>query len=127
MKILLDTCDFLWLVSNDPALPEKTRSAVKDLENGVYLSVVSFWEVLVKNARGKLPLPEAPALFVPRQRELHGISSLALTEADVKRLASLPSIHRDPFDRMLICQALNNGMHLASADKLIRQYPVPIL
>ena len=127
MKVLLDTCEFLWLVSGDPRLPAATAAAVRDPANEVYLSAVSFWEISVKHALGKLPLPQPPDRYVPFQREQHRIAPLALDEAAVARLSSLPQLHRDPFDRMLVCQALAHGLTLATSDPTVRQYPVPLL
>ena len=127
MKILLDTCDFLWLIAGDSSLPQKTTQAVRDPQNEVFLSAASLWEILIKNERGKLPMPEPPSKFIPEQRALHGIESLAIEESSVKLLATLPPIHRDPFDRIIICQAIDKGMRLASSDPVIAQYPITLL
>ncbi len=77
-------------------------------------------EAIVKYQLGKLPLPETPEIYLPKQRNLHQISSLALDESSVSQLAILPLLHRDPFDRMLICQALQNGLTIATIDAKIR-------
>jgi len=127
MKILLDTCEFLWLVSGDAKLSVSVSAAIRNPNNQVFLSAISFWEISVKYNLGKLPLPQPPALFIPRQREQHLITSLSLDEAAVVHLAGLPALHRDPFDRMLVCQALTHDLMLASSDPLIRQYPVRVL
>ena len=91
------------------------------------MSVVSFWEISIKFNLGKLSLPQPPAQFIPRQRERHLLAPLPLNESAVAQLGGLPALHRDPFDRMLICQALAHGLTLASSDPLIRQYPVILL
>jgi len=127
MRILLETCEFLWLVTGDAKLPASIAAAVRDPVNDVYLSAVSFWEISVKHAIGKLPLPQPPDQYVPVQREQHRIASLPFDEAAVARLGSLPALHRDPFNRMLVCQALAQGLTLASSDPLVRQYPVNFL
>src|SRR4051812_23695573 len=127
MIILLDTCEFLWMITADPRLPVAVATAVQSPENTVYLSVVSFWEISVKYSIGKLSLPESPATYVPRLRQQHGIDAIALDELAVSRIICLPPHHKDPFDRMLICQAQAHGMRLASSDPLIRQYPVDLL
>ena len=127
MKILLDTCEFLWLVTGDVRLSASVAAAVRDPQNQVFLSAVSLWEISVKHNLGKLALPATPAEFIPAQREKHLIASLALDEAAVAQLSKLAPLHRDPFDRMLICQALAHGLTLASSDSLVRQYPVPLL
>jgi len=127
VKILLDTCEFLYLISGDPKLSSRALSAILDPQNSVFLSAVSFWEISVKHGLGKLVLPEPPSEFVTKQRKLHRIESLSLDELSVAQLPGLPAVHRDPFDRMLICQALAHGLTLASSDPLIHQYPVTIL
>jgi PIN domain nuclease of toxin-antitoxin system len=127
VKILLDACEFLYLISGDPKLSSRALSAILDPQNSVFLSAVSFWEISVKHGLGKLVIPEPPSEFVTKQRKLHRIESLSLDELSVAQLPGLPAIHRDPFDRMLICQALAHGLTLASSDPLIHQYPVTIL
>jgi PIN domain nuclease of toxin-antitoxin system len=109
MRVLLDTCEFLWYVSGDASLSLKTKQEIQNPNNDVFLSVVSLWEIVVKHNLGKLPLPQKPEIYVPAQRELHRVQALSLEESSVKRLSSLPEIHRDPFDRMLVCQALEHG------------------
>jgi PIN domain nuclease of toxin-antitoxin system len=124
MRILLDTHIFLWFISGDTQLSADVRDAIRDPDNEVYLSAISVWEILVKYQLGKLPLPEYPEIYIPRQRDLHQILSLALDESSVAQLAKLPPLHRDPFDRMLICQALQNGLTIATVDAAVRAYPV---
>lgn len=127
MKVLLDTCEFLWLITGDTRLSAKVATVVSDPQNEVFLSVVSFWEISLKYSLGKLPLPEAPVEYVTLQREKHLISALTLDEASVAHLSKLPMLHRDPFDRMLICQAKEHGLVIATADETIRQYSVDLL
>lgn len=127
MKLLLDTHVFLWYISGDSKLPASTRDAIRDRGNAAYLSVVSVWEAIVKHRLGKLPLPEPAEQYQPAQRERHEISSLQLDEPSVAQLRSLPSLHRDPFDRMLVCQALQHGLVIATADDAVRAYPVAVL
>jgi PIN domain nuclease of toxin-antitoxin system len=127
MKILLDTCTFLWIISDDPALSQNGRALFTDPEQEIYLSSVSVWEIVIKNALGKLPLPMPPMEFVPKFRSMHGILELPLYEEAVLNLTRLPGTHKDPFDRMLICQAIAHSMALLSPDPLITQYPVKTL
>src|SRR5438105_6180196 len=127
MKILLDTHVFLWYISADPQLPAVFRDAIREPANEVYLSAASVWEAVIKYALGKLPLPEAPAEYLPRQREAHQIASLPIEEAALAHLASLPPLHRDPFDRILIAQALQHGLTVVTVDGEVRAYPVPLL
>jgi PIN domain nuclease of toxin-antitoxin system len=124
MKILLDTHIFLWFISGDSRLSTDVRDAIRDPDNEIYLSVVSVWESIVKYQLGKLPLPESPETYLPKQRNLHQIASLALDETSVAQLAKLPPLHRDPFDRMLICQAVQNGLIIATVDAAVRAYSV---
>lgn len=127
MRVLLDTHIFLWYISGDPKLPTSTRDAIRDHDNEVYLSVVSIRETMVKHHLGKVPLPEPAERHLPAQRERHEISSLPLDEPSVARLGSLPPLHRDPFDRMLVCQALQHGLVIATTDDAVRGYPVTVL
>lgn len=127
MKLLLDTHVFLLYINADPQLPVPFLGAIRDPSNEVYLSVASVWEAVVKHALGKLPLPEAPAGYFPRQREAHRIATLPIEEAAFAHLASLPPLHRDPFDRILIAQALQHGLTLVTVDDAVRAYPVPLL
>ncbi len=124
MKILLDTHIFLWFINGDSRLSTDVRDAIRDPDNEIYLSVVSVWESIVKYQLGKLPLPESPERYLPKQRNLHQIASLALDETSVAQLARLPPLHRDPFDRMLICQAVQNGLIIATVDPAVRAYSV---
>jgi len=79
---------------------------------------------MIKHQLGKLPLPEQPGQYLPEQRRRHAISSLPVDEASVARLAGLPPLHRDPFDRLLVCQALEHGLTLITVDDAVRAYPV---
>ena len=127
MRILLDTHIFLWFISGDTRLSNELRDAIRDPANEVYLSAVSVWEAVVKYQLGKLPLPEHPGTYLPKKRDLHQIVSLALDENSVVQLANLPPLHRDPFDRMLICQALQNNLTIATVDTAIRAYSVKLI
>jgi len=127
MRILLDTHIFLWFVTNNSRLEGEIKEIISDSENEIYLSVISIWESMIKYQLGKLPLFESPEIYLPQQRELHQIVSLQISESDVAQLAKLPPIHRDPFDRMLISQALQNDLTVATVDTLIRSYPVSVI
>jgi PIN domain nuclease of toxin-antitoxin system len=127
MKIQLDTHIFLWFISSDTKLSTDVRDAIRDPDNEVYLSSVSVWEAIVKCQIGKLPLPEPPETYLPKQRNLHQIAGLTLDESSVIQLAKLPPLHRDPFDRMLICQALQNSLTIATVDTAIRAYSVSVM
>jgi PIN domain nuclease of toxin-antitoxin system len=126
MKLLLDTCTFLWLISDAPALSSEARELFSSPENEAYLSTVSTWEIAIKHSLGRLPLPESPQRFIPVQREQHGIESLSLDEESTLQLLRLPLLHNDPFDRMLVCQAIVQGLTILTPDNLISQYPVRV-
>ncbi|MBD2609833.1 type II toxin-antitoxin system VapC family toxin [Nostoc punctiforme FACHB-252] len=127
MKILLDTHIFLWFISGDNQLSTDVRDAICNLDNKIYLSVVSIWECIVKYQLGKLPLPESPEIYLPKQRDRHQITNLNLDEGSVTQLTSLPLLHNDPFDRMLICQALHHNLTIATVDGQIRAYSVSLI
>lgn len=124
MKILLDTCAFLWLTTDASELSQKAKILFQDTGNTVYLSSVSVWEIIVKHQLGKLPLPGIPEDFVKQQCEKHFVEYLALDEKAVFQLSRLTNYHRDPFDRMLICQAIAYDLTILTPDKLIIQYPI---
>ena len=124
MKCLLDTCTFLWIIAGAKELSPAAKEIFANPANEVLLSVVSVWELSVKHALGKLPLPSAIERFVVEQRERHEIAPLPLDERAVLHLHKLPALHRDPFDRMLICQAIEHDCVLLTPDPLIAQYPV---
>jgi PIN domain nuclease of toxin-antitoxin system len=106
MKLLLDTHIFLCYITGDAKLPAHIRDSIRDRSNDAYLSVVSIWESIVKNQLGKVPLPQPAEVYLPTQRDYHKIASLPLDEASVMKLRTLPHLHRDPFDPMLLCHAL---------------------
>jgi PIN domain nuclease of toxin-antitoxin system len=103
------------------------RSHLLDPANEVYLSAVSAWEIEVKHALGKLTLPEPPERYIPAQRQARGIDALPLDEESALHVARLPPLHRDPFDRLLVCQALIGGLTLVTPDAEIARYPVRTL
>jgi PIN domain nuclease of toxin-antitoxin system len=127
MRLLLDTHIFLWYITSDGRLPGFARENIRDTSNEVYLSPVSLWEALVKHGLRKLPLPEQPETYLQLQREHHQIASLPLDEDSVLQLSQLPNIHRDPFDRMLVCQAIQHSLILVTVDAVFQRYPVKIL
>ena len=127
MKLLLDTHVFLWYITADPRLSALFRSAIREPKNEVFLSIASLWEIIVKYNLGKLPLPQSPEIYIPNERRRHQIKSLSLHENAVKELANLPALHRDPFDRILICQALANHLTIVTVDAQIQNYNAPYL
>jgi len=124
VKLLLDACTFLWITTAQAELSSAARTAFEDESNETYLSVVSSWEIAIKSGLKNLPLPEPAQVFLRRARMLHKIESLDLNEAAIEQLPRLPSLHGDPFDRILVCQAIAEGMAIVTPDRLITQYPV---
>ena len=127
MKFLLDTCVFLWFLEDSKELSPTARKAIIDPSNEIYLSAVSAWEIGRKYARGDLQLPKRPEILLPEIRKQIGILSLPLNEVDAISAEKLPMIHKDPFDRMLIAQAILNGMTLISSDGIFGGYTVSLL
>lgn len=124
MRVLLDTCTFLWALVDAPELSATARGLFLDPSNEVFLSAASAWEISVKHSLGRLPLPGPPEVVVPEQRKKHAILPLPIDEESALNLGKLPSLHRDPFDRMLVSQALVHALVLLTPDREIRQYPV---
>jgi len=124
MKLLLDTCTLLWIAINSNELSQRARELFVDPHNLVLLSVASAWEIAVKNRLGKLPLPQPVERFVPSLRTKYCVESLPLDEESALHEARLPPLHRDPFDRILVSQAIVHGLVLLTPDSLIQQYPV---
>jgi PIN domain nuclease of toxin-antitoxin system len=123
MKLLLDTCAFLWVIIDAPRLSTRARDLFRGPDNEVYLSAASAWEIAVKHALGRLPLPAAPERFIRDAREAHGIASLPIDEESALHVSRLPMLHRDPFDRMLVSQAIVHGLTILTPDPLVTQYP----
>ena len=127
MRLLLDTSTFLWYALDAPQLSARARELCRDSGNELYLSGISDWEIAVKYSQRRLPLPLPAHEFVPRYRAAHGIQPLPFDEAAALCAESLPWIHKDPFDRMLICQAITHQMALVTDDRMITQYPIRVI
>lgn len=119
MRLLLDTHAFLWWCADDARLGAVERHAIRDSANEVLLSAVSVWEMAIKQGLGRLRLPEAPSAAVARL----GIGRLAVAFEHAEATASLPRLHRDPFDRLLVAQARLESLTLVTQDPAIRSYP----
>ena len=127
MKLLLDTHIFLWFISGDLRLPVLFNDAIRESGNTVFLSAASLWEIIIKYNLGKLALPQSPEIYIPRQRQIHQIKSLPIGETSLKNLVSLPNLHRDPSDRLLISQTLSHNLTIITTDPEILNYNVPFL
>ena len=124
MRLLLDTHAFLWWVDDAPALSRKARTAIADPGNDCLLSLASCWEMAIKLSLGKLRLPGAIERFVPEQLAANAIRQLTIDFRHAARVAALPFHHRDPFDRLLAAQALEERCPIVSADPIFRRYGV---
>jgi PIN domain nuclease of toxin-antitoxin system len=123
LKVLLDTHVFLWWEADDGRLPDHLHAAILSPENQVYVSAVSVWEIAIKRASGKLAFQTSAAKAIER----HHFTALAITTEHAEWAGSLPQLHRDPFDRLLVAQAQLEGLTLATIDEQILRYQVPHL
>ena len=124
MKLLLDTHAFLWWLEGNTRLSVNARSAIEDDANDVLVSAATAWEITIKHSLGKLPQAELVAQDVAGAVASQDFEELAITVDDAQRAGLLPKLHRDPFDRMLIAQAIEHGMALASIDAVFDRYEV---
>jgi PIN domain nuclease of toxin-antitoxin system len=122
VKLLLDTQCWLWWFAQPERLSEEAIAHIVDESNDLWFSVASIWEIGIKVAIGKLPLPEPIDSYISSRMVQLGAQSLEITATHALRAAALPLHHRDPFDRMLIAQAQSGDMTLVSADAMFRQY-----
>jgi PIN domain nuclease of toxin-antitoxin system len=123
MRVLLDTHAFLWGIADDPRLSLPARRAIADATER-FLSIASCWELAIKVSRKKLTLAKPIERLVPEQLGLNGFQLLQIDLDDVARVATLPFHHRDPFDRLLVAQALSEELTVVSADPVFRKYGV---
>ena len=126
MRLLLDTHIFLWYITGDQRVGSSVRGRIENAE-AAYLSVASVWEATIKYYLGKLSLPEPPHPWLSDLREQHGIESLPIDEASVAHLSDLEPHHRDPFDRILVCQAIEHQLQIVTVDPILSKYPAKLL
>jgi len=124
MRLLLDAVTFLDAVMRPKNLSAQAKDLLLDAENERYFSVASTWEIAIKYSAGKLLLPDHPEQFIPEHRNKLAAGLLPIDEESVLHVTRLPLVHRDPFDRILISQALVHGMVLVTPDARIARYPV---
>ena len=121
MKLLCDTHVFIWLFAGDRKLLAATVDMIENPANGLYFSVASLWEAEIKKAKGKLDWPDDA---LAKLREV-GVGLVDMAPPDALAAARLPRHHNDPFDRMIIAQAINRNLTIVTADAAFRDYPVP--
>ena len=124
MKLLIDTHVFIWLASEPDKLSNKAKEAILSQSNQLHVSLVSLWEMQIKSQLGKLALDVPLSTLWHDQKEINQIELLPILTEHIWELESLPHIHRDPFDRLIIAQAIKESFIIVSADTAITQYPV---
>ena len=127
MRYLLDTGIWLWSVTVPERISAEDRLLLADSQQEVYLSAASSWEISLKWARGKLPLPEPPVRYIPDRMAALAIRPLPITHTHSLAVSELPMHHTDPFDRLLIAQAQIEDMTILTADRAFNRYDVKIL
>lgn len=124
MRILLDTHVFLWWITEDARLPKHVSTLMTTIEHQLFLSAASAWEIAVKIRVGKLQLPADLDSFVIEQLMTNAITPLPVQLHHALHVATLPLLHRDPFDRMLVAQSLVEDIPILTGDTQITRYPV---
>jgi PIN domain nuclease of toxin-antitoxin system len=127
MRLLLDTHALLWFVSADPKLSLPAQQAIADPGNQKFVSIVSLWEIAIKHSLGRLDLQMPLADFINQHLTPGKITLLSMSIPHLLKVDLLPHLHRDPFDRLLIAQALTENLLLVSADAAFAQYGVPLI
>ena len=127
MKVLIDTHCWLWLCVSPERLSQKTLERLARSDTDRLLSAASVWEMVIKYDLGKLPLPIHPRDFVPTRLDATQTEVLEISSAHALRISDLPNHHRDPFDRMIVAQALVEGARLLTADHALEAYEVDLL
>lgn len=124
MRLLLDTHTFLWWINNDSLISDPARVAIASERNECFLSLASCWELAIKTSIGKLRLTKSVERFIPEELAANDFQLLAMDFRHVAKVESLPFHHRDPFDRLLVAQALTERMTIISADAVLSEYGV---
>jgi PIN domain nuclease of toxin-antitoxin system len=127
VRVLLDTHAFLWWISDDPRLSDRAREIIADGRNELFFSAASGWEISIKAGPGRLEVPEDLQRFISDQLSRNAVQSLPIYLSHALHTRNLPDHHRDPFDRILVSQAILEEMPLLSADPQISRYPVEVV
>jgi PIN domain nuclease of toxin-antitoxin system len=126
-RLLLDTHVFLWWIDDAPELTPKARRAIADAQNECSLSVASCWDLAIKSSLGKIRFAVPIEQFLSEHLAANGITLLDITLRHATRVENMPFHHRDPFDRLIIAQALTEKMTIVSADKTFSRYGAKVL
>ena len=124
MRLLLDTQIVLWTLTDDPMLSKDARLLLKTPANNVFFSVASLWEIAIKHSLGRLPF--SPVNVRNGMRD-SGYQRLQISDEHLSRLVELPHLHRDPFDRMLVAQAISEPLMLVTSDQHLKAYGQSVL
>jgi PIN domain nuclease of toxin-antitoxin system len=127
MKYLLDTMVWLWSVGSVEKIGAAGQQILEDGDAEIYLSAVSSWEIAIKARLGKYKLPDSPDRYVPRKLDRQGIRSLPVTSNHSLSVFRLPLYHHDPFDHLLMAQAVIEKMTILTSDRIFENYPVEIV
>jgi PIN domain nuclease of toxin-antitoxin system len=127
VRLLLDTHAFLWWVTDDDRLSERAGELIADGANDVYFSAASAWEIAIKAGLGRIRLSEDARSLTPQQLERNAFQALPIHVTHAVAVIALPDLHRDPFDRMLVAQAMSEGLTIVSSDPELARYPVPVV
>jgi len=127
VRILLDTQVWLWVLAEPGRLSAAGRARLRSPAHQFYLSAATVWEVVIKQATGRLRLPVEPVAYLRGRLRETPATLLSITHEHALQLALLPAHHRDPFDRILVAQAQVEGLHLMTADRQFQAYPVDLL
>lgn len=126
MRLLLDTHAFIWWADEPEKLSERVLDACQDDENHLILSIVSVWEMQIKIQLNKLRLRHSLRNLIENQQNINNVRILPISVNHIYMLENLPTYHRDPFDRLLICQALEDRLLFVSKDSIFSEYPVSL-
>lgn len=127
MSALLDTHTFLWWNMNSPHLSKAARDYIGDGQNEIFLSAATAWEIAIKYGKNRLELPETPQTYIANRVMRHHFVELPIKISHATYVHTLPRLHTDPFDRLLIAQSHLEGLPLITADSIINQYNVKII
>jgi PIN domain nuclease of toxin-antitoxin system len=127
MKVLLDTHAFLWLITDEDRLSENARQTFLNTENSLFFSAASLWEICIKKSLGKLSLKDGWFQTIQKEMEINTIQWLPIETTHCAEVTELPFHHRDPFDRMLIAQAIVEELKLLSRDSRLSDYAIELI
>jgi PIN domain nuclease of toxin-antitoxin system len=127
VKVLLDTQVWLWSLGDPGRLSKEAKRILGSRRHAIHLSAASAWEMAIKVSIGKLELPESVETYVPTRMARQGITPLHITHAHALKVSTLPLHHRDPFDRLLVAQAMVERLPLLTADPVFARYGIDLI